>query len=54
MTDPSTTGAITPSRPKKLRRVVDPVDRAILRVLAEDARTTNAALAQQEIGRAHV
>nr|WP_205708808.1 Lrp/AsnC family transcriptional regulator [Kineococcus siccus] len=30
-----------------MRAVVDPVDRAILRVLAEDARTTNQSLAQQ-------
>lgn len=36
-----------PVPPKKLQRVVDPVDRAILRVLADDARITNAALAQQ-------
>ena len=33
--------------PKNLRTVVDPVDRAILRVLGEDARTTNQSLAQQ-------
>ncbi len=36
-----------PVQPKKLQRVVDPVDRAILHVLAEDARITNAALAQR-------
>lgn len=47
MADPSTDRPLNPPSPKKLHRVVDPVDRAILRVLAEDARTTNAALAQQ-------
>lgn len=43
----STNPGAPSSRPKKLQPVVDPVDRAILRVLADDARITNAALAQQ-------
>ncbi|NAZ81627.1 AsnC family transcriptional regulator [Kineococcus sp. R8] len=41
------TGPARGPAPKNLRAVVDPVDRAILRVLAEDARTTNQSLAQQ-------
>ncbi len=47
MEDPSRGTAGGPVQPKKLHRVVDPVDRAILHVLAEDARITNAALAQR-------
>ena len=47
MEGPSTRPVSGPVPPKKLQRVVDPVDRAILRVLADDARITNAALAQQ-------
>ncbi|MCI2237207.1 Lrp/AsnC family transcriptional regulator [Paenibacillus sp. TRM 82003] len=46
-TVPSGDGAGRAVPPKNVRRAVDAVDRAILHVLAEDGRISNAALAQR-------
>ena len=45
--NPSSGGPSPAPAPKNVRPAVDAVDRAILHVLAEDGRTTNAALAQR-------